>query len=54
MQVWPIGVDYSGRSPVCVRAVFGDDYLQLAQPSHRRSVSAGGKLQKEALLLLAK
>lgn len=43
-----------GGSPVCVRAVLGNDHLQLAQPTHRCSVSAGGELQKEALLLLTK
>lgn len=39
-------VEYRGGSPVCVRAVFGDDHLQLAQPTHRCSVSASGELQK--------
>lgn len=43
-----------GSSPVCVRAVLGNDHLQLAQPTHRCSVSASGELQKEALLLLTK
>lgn len=41
-------------SPVCVRTVLGDDHLQFAQPAHGCSVSAGGELQKEALLLLTK
>lgn len=31
-------------SPVCVGAVLGDNHLQLAQPTHRRSVGAGGEL----------
>ena len=41
-----------GSSPVCVRAILGNDHLQLAQPTHRCSVSAGGELQEETLLLL--
>lgn len=41
-------------SPVGVRAVLGNDHLQLAQPTHGCSVSAGGELQEEALLLLTK
>lgn len=41
-------------SPVCVGAILGDNHLQLAQPTHRCSVGAGGELQEEAFLLLAK
>lgn len=41
-------------SPVCVRAILGNNHLQLAQPTHRCSVSASGELQKETLLLLTK
>lgn len=44
----------TGSSPVCVGAILGNDHLQFAQPTHGCSVSAGGELQEEALLLLTK
>lgn len=35
-----------GVSPIRVRTVLGNDHLQLAQPTHRCSISASGELQK--------
>lgn len=52
LQSDPCRIMDRGCSPVCVRAVLGDDHLQLAQPTYGCSVSAGGELQEESLLLL--
>lgn len=40
--------------PFCVRAVLGDDHLELPQPAHGRSVGARRELQEQSLLLIRK